>query len=85
MKAKKKLVLQKQLCQFIINSVFLGVAPCVSLTKMNFLITLKFNYEEVKFVRQILRAPCEWCQFGLVFNGQLGHLYKLGDWKTAES
>ena len=34
---------------------------------------------------QILRPPCEWCEFGQVFNGQLGHLYKLGDWKTAES
>ena len=28
------------------------------------------------------KAPCEWCKFGQVFNGQLGHLYKLGDWKT---
>ena len=31
------------------------------------------------------KAPCKWCKFGQVFNGQLGHLYKLGDWKTAES
>ena len=31
-----------------------------------------------------LKAPCKW-EFGQVFNGQLGHLYKLGDWKTAES
>ena len=31
------------------------------------------------------KAPCKWCEFGQVFNGQLGHLYKLGDWKTAES
>ena len=29
--------------------------------------------------------PCEWCEFGKVFNGELAHLYKLGDWKTAES
>ena len=28
------------------------------------------------------KAPCEWCEFGQVFNGQLEH---LGDWKTAES
>ena len=34
---------------------------------------------------QISRPPCEWHEFGQVFNGQLGHLYKLGDWKTAES
>ena len=27
-------------------------------------------------------APCEWCKFGQVCNGQLGHLYKQGDWKT---
>ena len=27
----------------------------------------------------------QWCEFGQVFNGRLGHLYKLGDWKTAES
>ena len=33
---------------------------------------------------QISRPPCEWCEFGQVFNGQLGHLYKLGDWKTAD-
>ena len=32
-----------------------------------------------------LKAPCEWCKFGQVFNGQLGHLYKLGDWKIVES
>ena len=25
------------------------------------------------------KAPCEWYEFGQVFNGQLGHLYKLGD------
>ena len=33
---------------------------------------------------QISRPPCEWCQFGQFFNGQMGHLYKhkLGDWKT---
>ena len=31
------------------------------------------------------QAPCEWCEFGQVLNGQLGYLYKLGDWKTAES
>ena len=30
------------------------------------------------------KAPCEWCEFGQVFNGQLGHPYKLDDWKTAE-
>ena len=30
------------------------------------------------------KAPCKWCEFGQVFNGQLGHLCKLGDWKTAE-
>ena len=30
------------------------------------------------------KAPCQWCEFRQVFNGQLGHLYKLGDWKTAE-
>ena len=29
--------------------------------------------------------PCVWCKFRQVFNGQLGHLYELGDWKTAES
>ena len=34
---------------------------------------------------QISRPPCEWCEFGQVFTGQLGNLYKLGDWKTAES
>ena len=34
---------------------------------------------------QISRPPCEWCEFGQVFNDHLGHLYKLGDWKTAES
>ena len=34
---------------------------------------------------QISRPPCKWCEFGQVFNGQLGHLYRLGDWKTAES
>ena len=39
----------------------------------------------MKFVRQTARPPCEWCKFGQVFNGQLSHLYKLGDWKTAES
>ena len=27
---------------------------------------------------------CEQWEFGQVLNGQLGHLYKLGDWKTAE-
>ena len=31
------------------------------------------------------KAPCQWCKFGQVFNGQLGRLYKLGDWKTAEN
>ena len=31
---------------------------------------------------QISRPPCEWGEFGQVFNGQLEH---LGDWKTAES
>ena len=31
---------------------------------------------------QISRPPCEWCEFGQVFNGQLEH---PGDWKTAES
>ena len=40
---------------------------------------------EVKFVWQISRPPWEWCKFGQVFNDQLGHLYKLGDWKTVES
>ena len=39
----------------------------------------------MKFVWQISRPPCKWCEFWQVFNGQLGHLYKLGDWKTAES
>ena len=34
---------------------------------------------------QISRPPCGWCEFEQVFNGQLGHLYKLGDWKTAAS
>ena len=29
------------------------------------------------FVWEISRPPCEWCKFGQVF--------KLGDWKTAES
>ena len=29
--------------------------------------------------------PCEWWEFGQVFNYQLGHLYKQGDWTTAES
>ena len=29
---------------------------------------------------QISRPPCEWCEFGQVFN-----LNELGDWKTAES
>ena len=28
---------------------------------------------------------CEWCEFGQAFNGQLEHLFKLGDWKTTES
>ena len=31
------------------------------------------------------KAPCKWCEFVQVFNGQLGHLYKLGDLKTAEN
>ena len=34
---------------------------------------------------QTSRPPCKWCEFGQVFNGQLGRLYKLGDWKTADS
>ena len=34
---------------------------------------------------QISRPPYEWCEFGQVFNGLLGHLYKLGDWQTDES
>ena len=30
------------------------------------------------------KAPCEWCEFGQVFNGQLGHLYKVvfGSWRA---
>ena len=36
-------------------------------------------------VWQISRPPYEWCEFGQVFNGLLGHLYKLGDWQTDES
>ena len=28
------------------------------------------------------QTPCKWFKFGQVFNGQLGHIYKLGDWKT---
>ena len=31
------------------------------------------------------KAPCVWCKFGQVFNGQLDHLNKLGDWKTTEN
>ena len=31
------------------------------------------------------KAPCEWCESGQVFNSQLGHLYKLGEWETAQS
>ena len=38
----------------------------------------------LNFMWQISRPPCKWCEFGQVFSGQLGHLYKLGDWKTAE-
>ena len=34
---------------------------------------------------QISKPPWEWCEFGQVFNGQLGQLYQLGDWKKAES
>ena len=34
---------------------------------------------------QISSPPWEWCEIGQVFNGQLGRLYKLGDWKKAES
>ena len=31
----------------------------------------------MKFVWQISRPICEWCEFGQVFNGQLEHLYVL--------
>ena len=34
---------------------------------------------------QISRPPCKWFEFGQILNDQLGHTYKIGDWKTAES
>ena len=30
------------------------------------------------------KAPLQMVQVWTGFNGQLGHLYKLGDWKTAK-
>ena len=46
---------------------------------------LKYKLSRGEIVVANFKAPCEWCNFGQVFNDQLGHLFKLGDWKTAES
>ena len=35
----------------------------------------------MKFVWQISRPPCEWCEFGQGFYGQLDHLYYFQDFR----
>ena len=55
--------------------------------------TKKYNMNMIMFNKlsrgeiygENVQAPCKWCEFGQVFNGQLGHLHNLVDWKTAES
>ena len=58
---------------FLLQLVFLGSVSCIYRVEKNCcLLTLKTT------------VPWQWGEFGQVLNGQLGHLYKLGDWKTAE-